>query len=109
MTEPRKPIVPHPGKLMARIRVLAAEGKLSFTSHALDERMPERGIDAKDVLDLLSNGEIEGEVQAGNRKSEWRCLVVGNLEWSSRNAGVVTIVVRDERLIVVTVEWMDRR
>jgi hypothetical protein len=31
-------------------------------------------------------------------------LVVGPLEWSSREAVVVTVVVRRDRLIVVTVE-----
>jgi hypothetical protein len=31
----------------------------------------------------------------------------GKLPWTSREAGVVTVVVRESRLMFVTVEWMD--
>jgi hypothetical protein len=56
---------------------------------------------------VLRRGDILGEITPGNRAGEWRCLVVGPLEWSSREAGVATVVVRRDRLIVITVEWMD--
>jgi hypothetical protein len=37
-------------------------------------------------------------------------MALGDIEapiWTSREAGVVTVVVRECRLIFVTVEWMD--
>ena len=102
MTKP-----PHPGSLMATIRQLAAAGAYSFSRHAFDERMVERGFDIDDVLQIVDEGSIEGPIAAGRREGEWRCTVVGKLPWTSREAGVVTVVVRESRLIFVTVEWMD--
>jgi hypothetical protein len=98
---------PHPGGLMATIRRLAAAGAHSFSQHAFDECMVERGSDLDDVLKIIDLGNIEGPIAAGRRVGEWKCTVVGKLAWTSREAGVVTVVVRDSRLIFVTVEWMD--
>jgi hypothetical protein len=98
---------PHPGDLIKLIRKLAREGKYSFSSHALDERMEDRDIDADDVLHIFALGDISGAIEPGKRPGEWRCLVVSNLPWTSREAGVVTVVVRNERIIIVTVEWID--
>jgi hypothetical protein len=98
---------PHPGDLMATIRRVAAAGAYSFSQHAFDERMVERGFDIDDVLKIMALGNIEGPITAGRREGEWRCTVVGKLPWTSREAGVVTVVVRESRLIFVTVEWMD--
>jgi hypothetical protein len=89
----------HPGEL-------AREGKYAFRFHAL-ERMEERDIDADDVLHIFALGDISGTIESGKRPEEWQCLVVGNLPWTSREAGVVTVVVRNERLIIVTTEWID--
>jgi hypothetical protein len=98
---------PHPGSLMATIRRLTATGAYSFSHHAFDERMVERGFGIDDVLEIMALGEIDGPVEAGRRDGEWKCTVVGKLAWTSRDAGVVTVVVRESRLIFVTVEWMD--
>ncbi len=98
---------PHPGDLMKRIRRLSAAGKIALSAHTLEQRMGERGIELSDVLEVFAKGEIEGSITPGKRANEWRCLVVGGLPWTSRDAGVVAVVVRDERLIVITVEWMD--
>ena len=102
---PPKP--PHPGALIKVIRALASQGKISFTEHALEDRMPGRGIDLDDVLAIFRLGDIEGRIDPGRQPGEWRCLVVGRLPWTSREAGVATVVVRHDRLIVVTTEWMD--
>lgn len=99
--KPPKP--PHPGDLVRLVRRLAAEGKVAFSRHVLDER----GFDVSDVIELLRKGDIDGPVRAGRNPGEWRCLVVGRLAWSPREAGVATVVVREERLIIATVEWMD--
>ena len=98
---------PHPGDLIAVIRRLTARGDYSFSKHAIDERMVERGFDAEDVLKIMRLGDIDGPIVAGRRKGEWRCRVVGSLPWTSREAGVVTVVIREERLIFVTVKWID--
>jgi hypothetical protein len=98
---------PHPGRLIATIRKLAAAGAYSFSDHAIDERMIERGFDAEDVLKIMALGDIQGPVSRGKKPGEWKCLVVGLLPWTPREAGVVTVVIREERLIFVTVEWMD--
>ena len=43
----------------------------------------------------------------GRNATEWRCLVVGRLDWTPREAGVATIIVRKDHLMIITVEWMD--
>lgn len=104
---PPKVKPPHPGRLMAIIRRLAQQGHYSFSEHAFDERMVERGFDAEDILKIMALGEIEGPIRPGNKEGEWRCRVVGKLAWTSREAGVVTVVVREARLIFVTTKWID--
>lgn len=98
---------PHPGDLIAIIRRLTSAGAYSFSAHAINERMLERGFDAEDVLRIMAYGNIDGPIVRGKREGEWRCRVVGKLPWTSREAGVVTVVVREKRLIFVTVKWMD--
>lgn len=99
---------PHPGDLIKVIRELARSGRTAWSDHAFDERRGERSIDIADVLTVFRLGDIEGPILPGRKPGEWRCLVRGPLPWTPREAGVVTVVVRGARLIVVTVEWMDR-
>lgn len=99
---------PHPGELIKVIRDLAKGGKISWSEHAFDERRGERSIEIVDVLSVFRLGDIEGPIHPGRKSDEWRCLVRGPLPWTPREVGVVTVVVRRARLIVVTVEWMDR-
>jgi len=103
----RQPRPPHPGDLIKTVRSLAGQGRVTYTAHAAGERMRERGIEVDDVLEVLRRGDILGDVTPGRRSGEWRCLVVGSLEWTRREAGVATVVVRKDRLIIITVEWMD--
>jgi hypothetical protein len=98
---------PHPGSLMKVIRRLAADDSISFTDHAFEDRRVERGIDVGDAREILRLGEIDGPVERGSEPGEWKCTVVGKLRWTTREAGVVTVVIRDERLLIITVEWMD--
>jgi hypothetical protein len=104
---PKPPKPPHPGDLIKLMRKLADQGKISFTSHALDERMDERGFDFEDVLKIIAQGEIDGPIEIGRKEGEWRCRVIGTLPWTSREAGVIAVVVREERLIIVTTKWID--
>jgi hypothetical protein len=69
--------------------------------------MDERGIRPGDVQQVLRQGDIDGGIAPRTNATEWKCLVVGRLNWTPREAGVATIVVRKDYLIVVTVEWMD--
>lgn len=102
---PRKP--PRPWELLRIIRRLAEAGCITYSVHAEQERMPERGIDFFDVEGVLRNGEIDGEITPGRRAGEWKCLVVGRAELDARDMGVATVVVRKQRLIIKTVEWID--
>lgn len=99
---------PHPRDLLKAIRRLAREEAYSFSDHAIDDRMVEREFDIDDVLKILAVGDIVGAITPGKRVGEWKCVVVGPLPWTSREAGIVTVVRRGERLIFVTVKWMDR-
>jgi hypothetical protein len=58
-------IPPHPGELRKRIAELAAAGAVSFSTHAFDERSPERSIDINDAIRVLRIGEIEGNIVPG--------------------------------------------
>ena len=99
--------VPRPGELIRLVRLLASQGKMRFTTHALEDRMGLRGIELDDVLQILKHGDIDGRIVPGKRPGEWKCLVVGKLAWTPREAGVATIVVRQDHLIIITTEWMD--
>jgi hypothetical protein len=102
---PRK--TPHPGDLIKLIRRLAAAGAVGFSYHAFDERSEERGIDISDALLVLKNGMIKGKIRPGAKTGEWKCKVVDRIEGSSRWLGVVTVVIGERRLFIVTLEWED--
>jgi hypothetical protein len=69
--------------------------------------MGERDIDADEPSRWLTIGDIEGETKPGRNPGEWRCRVVGPLPWTSRECGVVTVVIREAKLLIVTVKWID--
>jgi hypothetical protein len=68
--------------------------------------MDERGIDTNDALRVLRTEDIVGEIEAGKYPGEWKCKVVERRK-KAREIGVVTIVMRQERLFIKTVEWED--
>ena len=61
-----------------------------------------------DVFERLETGYIDGQIEPGKNKGEWKVKLVGVPDGASRKMGVVTIVVRELRLLVKTVEWEDR-
>ena len=83
---------PHPGALIQLIRHLARDGKVSWSKHARDERMNERNLDIFDALEVIRLGDIDGAIVPGKKSREWRCVVVGRLRWTTREAGVVSFV-----------------
>lgn len=98
---------PRAHQLLATIKKLAAKSdNVSFSEHCY-ERMEERGITTLDALRVLRNGEIEGEIEPGNGSGEWKCKIVERRR-GSRDIGVATLVMKERRLFVKTVEWEDR-
>ena len=97
-----------PAWALRRIRVLAAKSEnVHFTDHALDQ-MEAREIFDGDVLRIYRSeaSSIKGEVKKGKRSGEWHCKVVRRIR-GTREAGVVTIILPADKLLVLTVEWED--
>ena len=99
---------PRPEELLERVRSLARDSKnVGFSEHA-EERMEQRGITDLDALRILRSGELSGPVEAGRNKGEWKCKIVAAIK-GRREAGVVTILIKNRRLRIKTVEWEDLR
>jgi hypothetical protein len=107
--EPKRKVVPfrpRPAELEAIVREIALLDRHVYLGpHAL-ERMEERGITRIDALRVLQRGSVTGEIDPGRNRGEWKCKVVARLK-GSRDIGVVTVVVEEQRLFVKTVEWED--
>ena len=104
---PRKP--PHPGELAKLIRKLVEVGAVSFSTHAFEDRSGPRSIDFTDALEILRSGHIKGDITPGKRAGEWKCKVIDQLNKSSRWVGVPVVVIRDEHILITTVEWEDTK
>jgi hypothetical protein len=98
---------PRPEPLLAVIRRLAKERRISYLDHS-EERIGQRGFDVFDVRRTLERGHIVGRIEAGKKEGEWKVKVVETPEGASRKMGVVTIVVREQRLLIKTTEWEDK-
>lgn len=98
---------PPPNALLDLIRDLSKHRRIGWLDHA-DERLLERGFDVFDVYKTLENGYFAGGIEAGVNEGEWKVKVVDTPEGTSRKMGVVTIVVKEKRLLIKTVEWEDR-
>ncbi|MBM3555474.1 MAG: DUF4258 domain-containing protein [Alphaproteobacteria bacterium] len=93
--------------LERRIRTLAGDtANIDWSLHALD-RMEERGILDVDALRVLRQGSISS-MPTKTGTGEWKCKMTKMLR-GQREVGVVTIVLRTDRLFIVTVEWEDLR
>jgi hypothetical protein len=91
---------------MKRIRELAERGAYSWGTHVRD-RFGQRDIDINDAVGVLRLGEIEGPIEPGVNPGEWKCKVTARADKSSRRLGVAVVVVRDNHLFLMTVEWED--
>jgi hypothetical protein len=95
-------------ELQERIRLIAkVTVQVAFSDHALD-RMDERDISDREVFDVLRSGLIEGAPWIEPKSGDDACKVVLRLK-RSRAIGVVTIVLKVDKLVVKTVEWEDVR
>ena len=91
----------------ATVRALALDSsKVIVTDHAA-ERMEERGFDDMDLHRVLESGSVVIAPTLTER-GEWKCKVVKRLR-GTRDAGVVTVIARNDQLIILTMEWEDVR
>ena len=92
-----------------KIRGFAAESagtdRLIWTDH-IAERMSARGIDSDAVLRILRKGDIEGEPEPGKKSGDWKIEVTLKMA-TGRVAGIVCVLTRDNRLVLMTAEWED--
>jgi hypothetical protein len=86
-------------------KIAATDTAIQFTTHA-QERMEERDISLADVVRVLRNGTVEEPPKAGKGKDEWKVKVIRHHR-GCRDIGVVTLVVRESKLVILTVEWED--
>lgn len=68
--------------------------------------MDERGITDMDVLRVLRTGEISGDIVPGLHEGEWKCKIIAPVK-GRREVGVATLVIRNRKLRIKTVEWED--
>src|SRR5262245_54965385 len=99
---PRRP--PRCAVLAKRIGALIADGAFSFASDAFD-RTDGPEIDLGDAMEVLTTGSIEGEITSGESAGEWRCRMVGKVDKSARRLAVVSIVIRDVHVFMISVAW----
>jgi hypothetical protein len=100
------PIRPKLADIHAAIRRIANEDRQVYLSSHAKERMEQRSITRLDVVRVLNRGHIDGPITPGDAPGEWKCKVVANVR-GSRDIGVVTLVIANEKLLVKTVEWED--
>lgn len=93
---------------MKRIRDLSQDSSnIVWTTH-VREQMNKRGIDSEDVLRILRTGDVENAPTQGRSADEWKMKVTRKMR-GGRVAGVVTILVKDQTLRLITAEWEDYR
>ena len=85
-------------------QISADSDKILYTNHA-QERMEQRDISLQDVERVLQNGFCV-EMPKKNEKGEWKCKIVRHYK-GNRDIGVISIILKANKLLIVTVEWED--
>lgn len=104
-------VVPLPMAINARraeelVRAIAERDRsVKFTTHAL-ERMDLRDISLADVMRVLMKGTIQDPPKVGKGRNEWKVKVIRHHR-GCRDIGVVTMIIREAQLLILTVEWED--
>ena len=88
------------------IRKLAERSQNVVFSHHAMLRMEQRTISLMDVFNVLTKGFVEATPKPAKSHGEWVCKVVRHAR-GNRDIGVITILIREERLFIKTVEWED--
>lgn len=91
-----------------RLRELAQSSSNIRWSQHIRERMVERGIDTDAVLRVLREGTVDAAPIETNVPGDWKFKVTRDMP-SGRTAGVVTVLIQDQALRLVTAEWEDLR
>ena len=98
-----KPVEFRPRPEKTNPRLAADTRKIFWTPHA-HERMAERDITDRTAVDVLRTG--SPRIEPGKHSGEWKVKMVKEVK-GRREAGVVVLTIRNERLLVKTVEWED--
>lgn len=97
-----------PNEFIERVRFLASDTRfVGWSRHARD-RMAERGISIRVALTVIREGHVAGPIEPGTSRGEWKAKIVRNVK-GRRDVGVVVLLIRNNRLLVKTVEWEDIR
>ncbi len=89
-----------------RIRELALNSANVAWGKHTKLRMAERDVTDQMLLEVLRTGSASGEIEAGAQAGEWKVKMTKKMK-GRRELGVVTVVVRNVKLFVKTVEWED--
>lgn len=106
---PNRP--PSPEALSGTIAKLSKERCIGYLDHGefrFETRFKDMGFDIFDMYYVLESGVIDGKIEPGKKKGEWKVKKVAVPDGTSRKMGVVSIVVQQKRLLIKTVEWEDR-
>lgn len=85
-----------------------ADGAFSYASNAFDS-IEGPDIDLGDAMEVLTTGSIAGDIKPGQNAGEWRCRVVGKTDKSTRRLSVVSIVIRDVHVFLISVAWEEAK
>ena len=108
---PRNPVARiaiRPTHFIERIRFLAADTSTIWWSQHARKRMAERGISNRVALTVIREGMVSGPIEAGQSQGEWKAKIIRNVK-GRRDVGVVVLLIRNNRILVKTVEWEDVR
>jgi hypothetical protein len=99
---------PRPDEFEKRVRSLAQDTRnVKWSFHARG-RMRERDISIRVALTVIREGVVMGNIEPGKHPGEWKAKFVRNLK-GRRDVGVVALLVRENYVLVKTVEWEDIR
>lgn len=99
---------PNPTEFCRRVRELSEDtSRIKWSRHARD-RMVERDISIRVALSVIRGGYLAGAIVAGSNTGEWKAKFVRKVP-GRRDVGVVFLLVRNDALLVKTVEWEDVR
>lgn len=88
-----------------RIRELAKEtNRVLLSLHAKDQ-MAARDIYIQDVYRVLRTGNVDEDPVKGEG-SDWKCKITARIR-GRRDVGVITAIMENSKLKVITVEWED--
>lgn len=105
------PFKPRPSEIEKTIRTLALDSRnvrwkaVSYETHA-ESRMEWRDITDRMMFEVLRTGFVKGEIDPGLYPGEWKAKMAKQMK-GTREVGVVTIVIKNRKLFIKTVEWED--